>query len=1228
MARHFSGFSASDGARAELIRQALLDRAEDIFTLAWGKPVKARGADWRASSGSSRSMAMQGPKRGQWFDHSAGTGGDLLDLVAAELCGLSSARDDFPRVLDEAARFCGLVQGKLPDLSALMANKAAREAEGARQEAAQALSRARLVETLQARVKPLEGSPAASYLAARGIDALPGGWGYLPPVPGLSVMHPHRPALVAWAVDASGQVTGGQRILICEDGSKAPEDTRKPAFGAIGGSPARIPARVAGGPLCIAEGPETAAAIAQATGFEAWAVFGASGFASAPARLDVKVILCPDRDAPGSPAAKAFEAACGKLARRGVDLWIAPAPEPEGSKRDMADTLQGQGPEAVEAAVAAAARFALKDNKGRFTGEGAFDAEPLQMPDFVSPDEASERTKAEMRGFLAEAAAWCAAKDAWAAYCEKNNSGPIPPELEGAAEIARAPAPVLAIATSPGAGKSRFAREMLAETDLSLFGGGDTMFTTPTLQLADEAAKHAIELGGGGHVTRGRSAGKPSPMCARADMAERVAKAGLMVKPTLCEQKQKDGPPKLCPYHTSCKYLQQWKGLEDAPVQRFEANAYLSLPGDGSGRKTGLRIIDESIWQQFTRTSDLPLDRWQRPRNLAVRTAKRGARPTSADYDKAAGMGADMTTAAQDILSAMQRGLSPLSLPYTAEDYRAYAEAERGPSVLSVDPSASDEALDRALTAFEKHDPDAGKRAAIWSILADCAERGLQATERLRLVRDVPSPGTGEKRDVLRAAWFAEPPRDVPVLLLDADATPEIVERLYPGAGLVRMELRPNAEVVQVHDRTFSKAALQRPRVRAEVVSLVRAEARRDKFSGARGVLAIASKSVVRQLFEDAGHDFRNVGEKQISEMMQSTTLHGARWLWFGPASLGRNDWKDFGTAVVIGREELPLDALQDLGRALFGDTAEPLALISEADGSNLPEATLPYLMADGSGAAVKARAHPDRRVRELQQQRREMATRQGFERLRLGTAINRKRLVIASKVPVPGLPVDRLVTWQELAPDRLEAAMAEAALRGGVLRVSAAGLAQDAPETFGSEQRARDWLKAEGKARVLGGAPLIRYTISGNPPINPVRVRLRLEGQRGARPTPALVVLPGNSRALAEAQLGPLSAFELVQDDVPPGLIPITTREPPAPERRLIILPAAQQIASPLMARFLARRSSHAARGRNFPHIKEADNMPRDIARLLPHVYPKIRVDNGGVKGGQFELARGGKAF
>ena len=302
------GASGPDFARAEVIRQALSDRAEDLFRLAWGDPVKASGKDWRARSSSARSMAMQGPKRGQWFDHTAGTGGDLLELVAIELCGLNSARDDFPSVLQEAARLCGIADGTTVDLSVLMAKRAAQQAQADLQAAAKAQRDARLVKALQARALPLSGSPAASYLASRGIDALPDGWQYLPPVSGLAVMHPHRPALVAWAVDAVGQVTGGQRVLILEDGSKAPEDPRKVAFGSIGGSPAHIPAKAAGGPLCIAEGPETAAAIAQVTGFEVWAVFGASGFASAPPALDRQVILCPDCDAPGSQAAEAFNA--------------------------------------------------------------------------------------------------------------------------------------------------------------------------------------------------------------------------------------------------------------------------------------------------------------------------------------------------------------------------------------------------------------------------------------------------------------------------------------------------------------------------------------------------------------------------------------------------------------------------------------------------------------------------------------------------------------------------------------------------------------------------------------------------------------------------------------------------------------------------------------------------------------------------------------------------------
>jgi hypothetical protein len=130
----------------------------------------------------------------------------------------------------------------------MRARKAAQDAEGAKQAARETQSKAALVKALQARAEPLVGSPAAAYLASRGIHALPEMWSYLPPVQGLDVLSPHRPALVAWAVNAAGQVTGGQRVLILEDGSKAPEEPRKVAFGSIGGNAAKIRAQVAGAP--------------------------------------------------------------------------------------------------------------------------------------------------------------------------------------------------------------------------------------------------------------------------------------------------------------------------------------------------------------------------------------------------------------------------------------------------------------------------------------------------------------------------------------------------------------------------------------------------------------------------------------------------------------------------------------------------------------------------------------------------------------------------------------------------------------------------------------------------------------------------------------------------------------------------------------------------------------------------------------------------------------------
>jgi hypothetical protein len=1114
----------------ENVRQALQDRAEELFREAWGEPEKTGAKDWRARSSSARSMIMRGPKRGLWRDHKTGAGGDVLDLFAVEFCGLSRAQDDFPRVIREAAAWAGLSPDMpAPDRATLEARRSARQAQEAAQAAAEAQADARLVEALQARAQPLSGSPAAAYLASRGITAPPPGWSYLPPVPGAGVSGAHRAALVAWAIDGNGTVTGGQRILILPDGSKAPDDPRKPSFGRTGGAAARIPARIEGGPLCIAEGPETAAAIAQATGFETWAVFGFTGFATAPAPIGRQVILCPDRDAPGSPAADGFAKGCEALAWRGVDLWIAEAPEPAGSKRDLADTLQDQGPEAVAAAVKDAVKFTPRDGKGRFTGAGAIEtADAAPMPDFQTPAEAENLILREIGDFLERAAAW----------------------QEGE------PPPVLALAASPGAGKSTLARKALARFDLSRFAG-DVLFHAPTLQLAEEAAADAERLGAGAHVTRGRNAINPATgetMCQRPELPEAAAKAGLAIKPTTCEREKEDGTVELCPHHASCAYIRQWAELQTMPALRFEATAYIAGPGDGSQRPIGLRVIDESFWRELVRVADLPIDRWLRPRQPQKPRRK-------APEGQAEALAADTTRAAGDVLAALQDGRSPLSLPYTAEDYRAFAQAERPVPTLKTGPGAAPELLAQEVAAFAALDPDAGKRAAVWQVLAEAKEKGLAATDRLRIVRDVPSDGTGERRE-LRVTWLAEPPRDKPVLSLDADADPDIIERLYPGARIVRAELRPNAHVVQMTDRTFSKAAtLDRPArtgkqaidnrsKRRELAWLVRAEVYRDRLTGGRGVLAIATRELVRAMFADAGHNFPKMSDRQVSQFMRETPLHGARWLWFGPAALGLNDWRDFGTAIVIGREELPLGALQDQARAMFGDTGEALQLIEESPGQKLPKVPLPVTMADGSAWAIEGTAHPDRRGRALQMQAREWGARQTIERLRLAHAPQQKRVIVACSVPIPGLPVNELATWQDLAPDRLRKAMVAAAARGGVLRLSATGLAKDAPEVFATERAAEAWLAGEGRTAVNTPAPLIVCPISGAGGLNPARVRLKVKGQRGPVATPALVVLPGDPRALAEAQLGELAAFEVLD---PGNLSAPAPIEAPAP----VVVPA-----------------------------------------------------------------------
>src|SRR5262249_55105476 len=69
---------------AGMIAQALAGRAEDVATSLLGKPSSASKRELRFGRRGSLALRLDGTRRGQWYDHERGSGGELLRLIARE----------------------------------------------------------------------------------------------------------------------------------------------------------------------------------------------------------------------------------------------------------------------------------------------------------------------------------------------------------------------------------------------------------------------------------------------------------------------------------------------------------------------------------------------------------------------------------------------------------------------------------------------------------------------------------------------------------------------------------------------------------------------------------------------------------------------------------------------------------------------------------------------------------------------------------------------------------------------------------------------------------------------------------------------------------------------------------------------------------------------------------------------------------------------------------------
>ncbi|MGJ8573372.1 MAG: hypothetical protein ACSHXI_22025 [Hoeflea sp.] len=669
--------------------------------------------------------------------------------------------------------------------------------------------------------------------------------------------------------------------------------------------------------------------------------------------------------------------------------------------------------------------------------------------------------------------------------------------------------PALTLKVSAGVGKTSTALRLLAKHGPALLGRGHILVYVPTLDLAERAAADLQELDSGLPISviRGRLAFNPESgkqMCERTDLVEAITNLVPSVTRALCRV-ERGGELVKAPCAFDCPYLLQ-KDAVGAKIH-FLSHSYLeAYPPVDRDTPTALRIIDEKVWPNLCSTTDIFVEDFLRapepgfPRELR----------------------SDLLIAKTGIVAALQNGSDVrdhlMSLGVNNDKLELLSKGETASrDNLDIMPQDSVARVEFMVKRYDRFALFASrKRQALFDLLA--SEEAL-GPNRLTLEDQPCSSGM---RQIIRVYRITKIERDAPLLIIDADADEAIAERLTPGTRFVKIETKPQAEVVQISDLTLSDswlldtvAGIDR---RAKILAIIDSEVARADGSG---VLVVATKSVLTMLHEDAGQP---VGDNLDDDLRRD--LIGATPRWFGPKMLGVNDYERYRTIVIIGRLQPGIRDIETQARSLFHDTDAPL---SQFTGGPLPEQETVRILHDGSLRAAKIRSHPDQRVAAVLRQTRECGTLQAIARLRLVSPDKPKRVVVLSSMHLLDLPVSKLTTLEafyrdlEDEPDLTAYLRMERALRTTKgrsvcgTRISAAGLAADLPEEFTSIHAAKEFRRGRNAIHILN--LIERIAVKNLWPATRITLTQK---SRGGHATPAVVFSPSIQALSQASQLWP----------------------------------------------------------------------------------------------------------
>ena len=501
----------------------------------------------------------------------------------------------------------------------------------------------------------------------------------------------------------------------------------------------------------------------------------------------------------------------------------------------------------------------------------------------------------------------------------------------------------------------------------------------------------------------GGADGKLTVLCQRSDYVKSLERQGVGVFRNACRSSDGDR----CKFYGNCDYIAQFHNPREEDVTnivRIYVHNYLALRRNPLQEDPSLVIIDESFFNAMVEVHDLSFKN--------VREQLRS--------DRHPNLG-------NEIIKSLVSG-EPLLDALRASNIRLGHLDEIN---LNTANTGFDGVRNSPIVLRSKDNTQAISRL-IRQLRSELRQREASSPQSIFLHSDK------DGNDVIRVCIRNELQFDAatPVLILDATADTKLIDCFFDqDVDLKRIDIKQNAVITQVFNRTGSNTFWQQ--ASAPIEELVTVLNTWAEFG--EKPLCVGNKSLIGQL-----QVHPNINSKV--SLMNFVGLRGS------------NAAEGCSVVFIAGRNEPPPVEVDHKARALFWDNDIPLQHDDFGKNQNLPLELRGFLTSErfkGESMGIEARTFSDSRIEAVHQQIREAESIQAIARLRLVHNKQSKQVFILSNVPLE-IPIDHLVKFEDLMPDRLEYEF----LKAGNIPLTPLGLLKLRPDLATNEDAARMMLK------------------------------------------------------------------------------------------------------------------------------------------------------------------------